>query len=110
MIDESTGSLRFWGTNQKTRNWERLETWGGRLVENIVQAYARDILAEAMLRLEDAGHKVVFSVHDEVIVEAPEGVDVAEIQAIMAQPISWAPGMTKYLHADGYATPFYKKD
>ena len=108
-IDDE-GSLRFWGQNQTTRRWERMETWGGRLVENIVQAFARDILAEAMLRLEDAGHRVVFSVHDEVIVEAPEGVEVADVQAIMAQPVDWAPDLAKYLHADGYATTFYKKD
>lgn len=107
---DDAGSIRFMAQNQTTRKWERAETWGGRLVENIVQAYARDILAEAMLRLEDAGHRVVFSVHDEVIVEAPEGIDVSEIQEIMAQPVSWAPDLAKYLHADGYATPFYKKD
>ena len=108
-LDEEN-SIRFMGQNQTTRKWERMETWGGRLVENIVQAFARDILAEAMLRLEDAGYKVVFSVHDEVIVEAPEGYNVEDVQRIMAQPVKWAPGLDKYLHADGYATPFYKKD
>lgn len=87
-----------------------METWGGRLVENIVQAFARDILAEAMLRLEDAGFPVVFSVHDEVIVEAPRGASVEDVQRIMAQPVDWAPGLDRYLHADGYETPFYKKD
>lgn len=109
-IDESTNSLRFVGQNQTTRKWERMETWGGRLVENIVQAFARDILAEAMLRLEDAGFPVVFSVHDEVIVEAPEGASVEDVQRIMAQPTSWAPELVRYLHADGYSTPFYMKD
>lgn len=109
-LDEDTGSLRFMGQNQTTRRWERMETWGGRLVENIVQAFARDILAEAMLRLEDAGYQVVFSVHDEVIVEAPRGARVEEVQRIMAQPVDWAPGLDRYLHADGYETPFYKKD
>ena len=109
-LDEDTGSLRFMGQNQTTRRWERMETWGGRLVENIVQAFARDILAEAMLRLEDAGFPVVFSVHDEVIVEAPRGASVEDVQRIMAQPVDWAPGLDRYLHADGYETPFYKKD
>lgn len=109
-IDESTNSLRFMGQNQTTRKWERMETWGGRLVENIVQAFARDILAEAMLRLEDAGFPVVFSVHDEVIVEAPEGASVEDVQRIMAQPTSWAPELVRYLHADGYSTSFYMKD
>lgn len=108
-LDEEN-SIRFMGQNQTTRKWERMETWGGRLVENIVQAFARDILAEAMLRLEDAGYKVVFSVHDEVIVEAPEGSNVEDVQRIMAQPVDWAPGLDKYLHADGYETSFYKKD
>lgn len=109
-LDEDTGSIRFMGQNQTTRKWERMETWGGRLVENIVQAFARDILAEAMLRLEAAGFPVVFSVHDEVIVEAPEGSRWEDVADIMGQPVSWAPDLAKYLHADGYETPFYKKD
>lgn len=108
-LDEEN-HLRFMGQNQTTRKWEKMETWGGRLVENIVQAFARDILAEAMLRLDDAGFPVVFSVHDEVIVEALESASVADVQRIMAQPVSWAPGLDKYLSADGYATPFYMKD
>lgn len=104
------GTICFWGQNQTTRKWEKRDVWGGRLVENIVQAFARDILAEAMLRLEAAGHRIVFSVHDEVIVEAPVGTDVQEVLDIMAQPVSWAPDLANYLHADGYETPFYKKD
>lgn len=109
-LDEDTGSIRFMGQNQTTRQWVAMDTWGGRLVENIVQAFARDILAEAMLRLEDAGYQVVFSVHDEVIVEAPEGSQVSDVQRIMAQPVSWAKELANYLSADGYATSFYKKD
>ena len=79
-------------------------------MENVIQAFARDVLAEAMLRLEQAGHEIVFSVHDEVIVEAPEGSQVEEIERIMAEPVDWAPGLDQYLSADGYSTPFYKKD
>jgi len=109
-LDEGTGSIRFMGQNQTTRQWVAMDTWGGRLVENIVQAFARDILAEAMLRLEDAGYQVVFSVHDEVIVEAPEDAKVSDVQRIMAQPVPWAEELSQYLSADGYATPFYKKD
>jgi DNA polymerase len=109
-LDEDSGSIRFLGQNQTTRKWERMETWGGRLVENIVQAYARDILAEAILRLEAAGFPVVFSVHDECIVEAPEGTRWQDMAEIMGQPVSWAPGLDKYLHADGYETIFYRKD
>lgn len=109
-LDDSTGSIHFMGQNQTTRKWEKMETWGGRLVENIVQAFARDILAEAMLRLEDAGYPVVFSVHDECIVEAPEGSRWEDVAEIMGQPVSWAPDLARYLHADGYSTRFYKKD
>lgn len=103
------GHLYYMGQNQTTRKWERTETWGGKLVENIVQAVARDCLAVAMLRLDDAGFQTLFTVHDEVIVEEPQGrrtwQDVAEI---MGQPIEWAPGLL--LRGDGYETPFYMKD
>ena len=103
------GHLYYMGQNQTTRKWERTETWGGKLVENIVQAVARDCLAVALLRLDDAGFQTLFTVHDEVIVEEPQGrrtwQDVAEI---MGQPIEWAPGLL--LRGDGYETPFYMKD
>lgn len=103
------GHLYYMGQNQTTRKWERTETWGGKLVENIVQAVARDCLAVALLRLDDAGFQTLFTVHDEVIVEEPQGCrtwqDVAEI---MGQPIDWAPGLL--LRGDGYETPFYMKD
>lgn len=103
------GHLYYMGQNQTTRKWERTETWGGKLVENIVQAVARDCLAVALLRLDNAGFQTLFTVHDEVIVEEPQGgrtwQDVAEI---MGQPIDWAPGLL--LRGDGYETPFYMKD
>ena len=103
------GHLYYMGQNQTTRKWERTETWGGKLVENIVQAVARDCLAVALLRLDDAGFQTLFTVHDEVIVEEPQGrrtwQDVAEI---MGQPIEWAPGLL--LRGDGYETSFYMKD
>lgn len=102
------GSIRFEGQNQTTRKWEKMETWGGRLVENIVQAYARDCLATALLRLADAGYDITFHVHDEIIAEAPEGSRWEDMAEIMSQPIEWAPGLL--LRADGYETPFYKKD
>lgn len=103
------GHLYYMGQNQTTRKWERTETWGGKLVENIVQAVARDCLAVALLRLDDAGFQTLFTVHDEVIVEEPQGrrtwQDVAEI---MGQHIEWAPGLL--LRGDGYETQFYMKD
>lgn len=102
------GSIHYMGQNQTTRKWEPAETWGGRLVENIVQGFARDCLAEAMLRLTDAGYSIVFHVHDEVIAEAPEGSRWEDMAEIMGQPLDWAPGLL--LRADGYSTKFYKKD
>ena len=102
------GSIVFMAQNQTTKKWEKSETWGGKLVENIVQAYARDCLAVAMLRLDEAGFKICFSVHDELICEEPIGgrswQDMADI---MGQPIPWAPGLL--LEADGYETDFYMK-
>ena len=89
--------------------WGRVYTWGGKLVENIVQATARDCLAEAMLRLDHAGYKIVMHVHDEVILEMPYGTgSLEEACEIMGQFISWAPGLL--LRADGYETEYYKKD
>lgn len=98
----------FMGQNQTTRKWETTETWGGKLVENIVQAYARDCLAVAMLRLEQAGYDIVFHVHDEIIAEAPEGSRWQDMAEIMGRPIDWAPGLL--LRGDGYETGFYRKD
>lgn len=105
---DTDGSICFMGQNQTTRKWEKTETWGGKLVENIVQAYARDCLAVAMLRLDAAGYKIVFHVHDEIIAEAPEGSRWEDMAEIMGQPIEWAPGLL--LRGDGYETKFYMKD
>lgn len=101
-------SIVFMGQNQTTRKWERTETWGGKLVENIVQAFARDCLAVAMLRLDKAGYSLTFHVHDEIIAEAPEGSRWEDMAEIMSKPIPWAPGLL--LRADGYDTKFYMKD
>ncbi len=98
----------FMGQNQTTRKWEKTQTWGGRLVENIVQAYARDCLAVALLRLTEAGYRICFHVHDELIAEAPDGSRWQDMAAIMGEPIDWAPGLL--LRADGYETKFYMKD
>ncbi|HEM6575717.1 DNA polymerase [Streptococcus suis] len=83
------------------------ETYGGKLVENIVQATARDILAEAILRLEKNGYPVVFHVHDECIVEA-SGTTIETINELMAQAPGWADGLP--LNSEGYVTKYYKKD
>ena len=100
------GSIRYMG--QEGSKWTRLDTWGGKLVENIVQAFARDCLAVCMDRLDAAGFQICFHVHDEVVAEAPEGSRWQDMAAIMGQPIDWAPGLL--LRADGYATTFYMKD
>lgn len=105
---DTDGSICFMGQNQTTRKWEKTSTWGGKLVENIVQAFARDCLAVAMLRLDDAGYKILFHVHDEIIAEAPNGSRWEDMAEIMGQPIPWAPGLL--LRADGYDTKFYMKD
>ncbi len=83
------------------------ETYGGKLVENIVQATARDILAEALLRIEEAGHDVVFHVHDEAIIEG-EGMTIEEVNDLMAQAPDWAEGLP--LNSEGYITKYYMKD
>ena len=85
----------------------RQETYGGKLVENIVQATARDVLAEALLRLEESGYPVVFHVHDEAIVET-SGTSIETINNLMAQAPDWAAGLP--LNSEGYVTKYYKKD
>lgn len=101
-------SLSYWGTDQKTKKWSRLETWGGKLAENLVQATARDCLKEAMLRLDAAGYDIRGHVHDEVIITAPMDARVEDAAAIMGANIPWAPGLL--LRADGYETEYYRKD
>ncbi|HGI1213200.1 TPA: DNA polymerase [Streptococcus pyogenes] len=83
------------------------ETYGGKLVENIVQATARDILAEALLRIEAAGYGVVFHVHDEAIIEG-SGLTIEEVNDLMAQTPEWAEGLP--LNSEGYITKYYMKD
>lgn len=99
----------YMGVDQQSKKWTRLESWGGKLAENLVQATARDCLREAMLALEEEGYDIRAHVHDEVIVTEPtDGRSVEEMSEVMGRPISWAPGLP--LRADGYETPFYKKD
>jgi len=91
-----------------TKKWERIESYGPKLVENIVQATARDILAEAMLRLSARGFEIVMHVHDEAVLEVPIGKSsVAQVCGIMAERPTWANGLL--LSADGYECDFYQK-
>ena len=106
-LDESK-KICFMGQDQTTRQWKKIDTWGGKLVENVVQAFARDCLAVALLRLEKAGFNICFHVHDEIVAEAPDGSSWEDMAEIMGQPIDWAPGLL--LRAEGYDTKFYMKD
>lgn len=103
--------LTYMGMNQTTRKWERTKTWGGKLTENLIQAIARDCLAESMTKIQKAGYHIVMHVHDEVIVEVPredaEG-HLKRIEDLMGEPIEWAPGLL--LTADGFNSPYYRKD
>ena len=101
-------SLTFEGVGANNK-WSRQETYSGKLVENATQAIARDILTEAMYRLEKCGAEIVGHVHDEVIIEAPIGkYTVEEICEIMAENPSWCPDIP--LAAAGYHGAYYFKD
>ena len=92
----------------ENKKWSRIETYGPKLVENIVQGTARDLLAEAMLRVEEKGYPIVMHCHDEIIAEMPEGTgSVDEMCEVMAVQPEWAEGLP--LRADGYQCSFYQK-
>ena len=104
-------TLCYKGIIQETKQWGEIDTYGGKLTENIVQATARDLLANTMLILANKGYKIVMHVHDEVIAEVPEeqGEEYLKaMYAVMAQEVSWAKGLP--LKGDGYITRYYKKD
>lgn len=103
-------SITYEGLNQTTKQWGTQETYGGKLVENIVQGIARDCLAETMARLEKKGYPIVFHVHDEVIIEARnDGSQSLEtVEDVFRTPIPWAPELP--LKGAGYTTPYYLKD
>ena len=100
-------SVTYEGVGEQ-KKWLRLESYGPKFVENIVQATARDILAEAMLRLNDAGYRIVMHIHDEAVIEAPADTSLADVCEIMGLTPAWAKGLL--LRADGYVCDFYKKD
>jgi DNA polymerase bacteriophage-type len=102
-------SLYYEGMDQTTKQWGLQQTYGGKLVENIVQAIARDVLADAILRLHRVGYKIVMHVHDEIVSEMPDGKgSTQEVDRIMGTPIPWAKGLP--LKAESYETLYYKKD
>lgn len=105
-------SVSYMGQNQTTKRWERVETYGGKLVENIVQAIARDCLAIAIENLEAQGLHVVFHIHDEVVIDTPAWADedtmLETVTKIMTKPIPWAQMLP--LNADGWVDKYFKKD
>ncbi len=105
-------SVSYMGQNQTTKRWEKVETYGGKLVENIVQAIARDCLAIAIENLESQGLHVVFHIHDEVVIDTPAWADedtmLDTVTKIMTKPIPWAQALP--LNADGWVDKFFKKD
>ena len=114
-IKPRIGTNRFGGDSitymgvSASKKWERLETFGGKLVENIVQAIARDLLASAMINVANAGYNIVFHVHDEIIAEVPDGQgSVDEMCMLMSINPDWADGIP--LSADGYECEYYRKD
>jgi len=109
-VEIEDGRITFAGTNQYTRKWERIETYGGKLVENIVQAVARDVFMTSMVGAEQHDYGVCIRVHDELITEVPDTADytVDQLASIMATKPSWATGLP--LAAAGFETYRYKKD
>jgi len=105
-------SITYLGINQKNKKWEKLETYGGKLTENIVQAVARDCLSCAITNLEQHGLPVVFHIHDEVVIDVAPTGDPAkmleQVEQLMTEPLPWAPGLP--LNADGWVGEFFKKD
>lgn len=105
-------SVSYMGQNQTAKRWERVETYGGKLVENIVQAIARDCLAIAIENLEAQGLHVVFHIHDEVVIDTPAWADedtmLDTVTKIMTKPIPWAQMLP--LNADGWVDKYFKKD
>lgn len=101
--------ITFQAVNETTWQWDEQDTYGGKLVENIVQAVARDCLAHAMLILDSMGYQIVMHVHDEVVIEIDEDSnELKTVCELMSQEIPWAPGLP--LRADGYECQYYQKD
>ncbi|MCI1963268.1 MAG: DNA polymerase [Ancrocorticia sp.] len=102
-------SILFDGVDGTTRKWGPIETYGGKLTENLVQAAARDLLTHAMHHVDAAGHRIVMHIHDEIVVDEPTaGASVKDIVTLMTRLPTWANGLP--LDADGYECAFYMKD
>ncbi len=108
--DELRDALHYWAENSMTHQWECVSTYGGSLAENITQAVARDLLAEAMVRVEAAGHAIVLHVHDEIVVETPaaQPLSVEALCALMTEAPAWASGLP--IAAAGWQGRWYRKE
>ncbi|MBD2803466.1 DNA polymerase I [Xenorhabdus sp. ZM] len=104
------GQISYMGTNPYSRKWQRLKTYGGKLVENVTQAAARDVLAANMPRIENEGYDIVLTVHDEIISEAPDSADYSpeHLSSLLATNPNWAPDLP--LNAGGFEAYHYRKD
>lgn len=100
--------IEYEGTNQTTKKWGKIRTYGGKLTENVVQAIARDILGVVILRAREAGLPVVFHIHDEIVVEAQPSQTLEQVEALFSKPIDWCRDLP--LKGAGYSTPYYLKD
>jgi DNA polymerase len=103
-------NITYMGVNQYTRQWGRIKTYGGKLIENATQAFARDVMAANMPAIDAAGYDIVLSVHDELLTETPDTGDFTsdDLAARMAVVPRWAPGLP--LAAAGFETRRYRKD
>lgn len=104
-------SIIYMGQNQTTKKWEKIPTYGGKLTENIVQAVARDCLAESLRNLTEAGYRVLFHIHDEIIAEVPKDDNRFSLENainLMCKVPEWAEGLP--LNADGFTSDYYKKE
>lgn len=100
--------IQYEGMNQTNKKWEVVESYGGKMTENLIQAIARDILGVVMRRAHEKGMEIVFHVHDEIIVEARPEETLEMVEQLFDEPIAWAPGLP--LKGAGYTTPYYLKD
>jgi DNA polymerase len=108
---EDNDQITYMGVNQYTRRWARIKTYGGKLVENITQAFARDVLGYNMPLIEDCGYEIVLSVHDELLTETPDDPSMYShegLAAMMSRVPPWAKGLP--LAAAGFETTRYRKD
>lgn len=108
-VDED-GQITYWGVNQYTKQWGKIKTYGGKLTENVVQAWARDVLASGMPWVESNGYEIVLTVHDELLTETPdtEEFNSDNLAKMMSAPPAWAADCP--LAAAGFETYRYRKD